>query len=172
MESDSLSNTESEVTAMTLPIDESAAQDALRSIAQRRHEVVAEIDVPRWYWPGMAGGWLGLGLIADYGPPWVSTVATLAFGAAHASIAPRVLSGRRASSRLAIHDDVATRRIPALIIGLLIAMAGVTVGFALWLHADGARHPATWASVIVAALLLAAGPALMGAIRRRADRVA
>ena len=62
------------------------------------------------------------------------------------------------------------KRIPLLIIGLLVVMVALTVAMALLLHADGARHPATWASIVVAVLLLVGGPALMGSVRRRAER--
>jgi hypothetical protein len=155
---------------MSIPIDDAEARFALSSIEERRRQVIAEIDVPRWYWLALAAGWVGLGVISDYAPPWVDIAATVLFGAAHASIAPRVLSGRRASSQLSVRGDLVDRRIPILIIGLLVVMVAVTVALALLLHADGARHPATWASVVVAALLLAEGPALMKRARRQAER--
>jgi hypothetical protein len=155
---------------MSIPIDDAEAQFALSSIEERRRQVIAEINVPPWYWLALAAGWVGLGVISDFAPPWVDIAATVLFGAAHASIAPRVLSGRRASSQLSVRGDLVDRRIPILIIGLLIVMVAVTVVLALLLHADGARHPATWASVVVAALLLAGGPALMGAARQRSER--
>jgi hypothetical protein len=152
---------------MRIPIGESEARAALSSIAQRRQQVVAEIDVPAWYWCALAAGWVLLGVVADFAPPWAYIAATLLFGAGHASISPRVLSGRRASSQLSVHRDVADRHIPALIVSLLVIMVVVTVGIALLLHADGTRHPAIWASVVVAALLLVGGPHLMTAVRRR-----
>ena len=155
---------------MSIPIDDAEAQFALSSIEERRRQVIAEINVPPWYWLALAAGWVGLGVISDFAPPWVDIAATVLFGAAHASIAPRVLSGRRASSQLSVRGDLVDRRIPILIIGLLIVMVAVTVVLALLLHADGARHPATWASVVVAALLLTGGPALMGAARQRSER--
>jgi hypothetical protein len=155
---------------MSIPIDDAEAQFALSSIEERRRQVIAEIDVPRWYWFSLAAGWVALGVISDFAPPWVDIAATVLFGAAHASIAPRVLSGRRASSQLSVRGELVDRHIPILVIGLLVVMAAVTVGLALLLHLDGARHPATWASVVVAALLLVEGPALMGTVRRRAER--
>jgi hypothetical protein len=153
---------------MSIPINDAEARFALGSIEQHRKQVIAEINVPPWYWFALAGGWLALGVVSDYAPTWVDIVATVAFGAAHASVAPRVISGRRGSSQLSVHSDLVDHRIPMLIIGLLVVMTAVTVGLALLLHADGARHPATWASAVVAAMLLAAGPALMGTVRRRA----
>jgi len=155
---------------MSIPIDDAEARFALRSIEQQRRQVIAEINVPPWYWGALAVGWVALGVISDYAPPWVDIVCTVLFGMAHASVSPRVLTGRRASSLLSVRADLADRRIPLLIIGLLVVMVAVTVALALLLHADGARHPATWASVVVAALLLAGGPALLGMVRRRIER--
>jgi hypothetical protein len=155
---------------MSTPISESEARLALSSIEWRRQQVVAEIDVPPWYWFFLAGGWVVLGVLADFGPGWATIAGTVMFGAAHAVIAPRVLSGRRASPQLSVHGDLVSRWIPILVIGFLIAMTAATVGFALLLHADGARHSATIASVVVAALVLCGGPTLMGMVRRRAER--
>jgi hypothetical protein len=155
---------------MSMPISETEARLALSSVERRREQVVAEIDVPLWYWFFLAGGWVVLGVLADFGPAWATIAGTVLFGAAHAVMAPRVISGRRASSQLSIHSDLVSRWIPILVIGFLIVMIAVTVGFALLLHADGARHPATLAGVVVAALVLCGGPTLMGVVRRRAER--
>jgi Ca2+/H+ antiporter len=154
---------------MSIPIDETEAQFALNSIEQGRQQVIAEINVPRWYWFALSGGWVALGVVADYAPPWAYIAATVVFGVAHASIAPQVLSGRRASPQLSIRGDLVGRHVPILIVLLLVVMTAVTVVMALLLHADGALHPATWASVVVAALLLVGGPALMATVRRRAE---
>ena len=155
---------------MTNPVNETEARLALTSIEVRRQQVVAEINVPRWYLLAMSGGWLVLGVLADYAPAWATAVGTFLFGAAHATVAPRVLSGRRASGRLSIRGDLVSRRVPMLVIGFLVAMTGATVGLALWFHADGTRHPATLASAVVAALVLSGGPNLMGFVRRHAER--
>jgi hypothetical protein len=42
--------------------------------------VIDEIDLPGWYWWGLALGWIGLGYINDVGAPWVSAVATRSTG--------------------------------------------------------------------------------------------
>ena len=155
---------------MTVPISESEAHFALSSIERRRQQVIAEINVPPWYWFFLAGGWVLLGLLADFGPAWATIAATVLFGAVHAGISPRVLSGRRASSELSIRGDLVSRRLPVLVIGFLLVMTAVTVGLALALHADGARHAATWASVVVALLVLVGGPTLVGSVRHHAAR--
>jgi hypothetical protein len=146
------------------------ARLALSSVERRRQQVVAEIDVPSWYWCSLAAGWIGLGILADYAPAWATIAGTLAFGAVHSAIAPRVLSGRHASPHLSVHSDLVSRRVPALVIGFLILMTAVTVALALIANADGARHAAILASVVVAALVLLGGPRLMDIVRRRAER--
>ena len=152
---------------MSQEIGAAEATLALEAIERRRREVMAEIDVPAWYWATLAGGWAGVGAVAQYGPAWATTLATAAFGAAHATIAPRVLSGRNASPQLSVRQELVSHRIPLYVIGFLITMMAGTVGTALWLHADGARHSALGAGLVVGALVLTGGPTLMAAIRRR-----
>ncbi len=79
---------------MTVPIGESEAQFALSSIERQRQQVIAEINVPPWYWFFLAGGWVApRHVLADFAPGWATIAATLVFGAVHAGISPRVLSG-------------------------------------------------------------------------------
>ena len=155
---------------MTTPISETEARLALTSIEGRRQQVLAEIGLPAWYCLMMAAGWVLLGILADYGPAWATITATLLFGAAHSTIAPRVLSGRRGSPHLSISRDLVSRRIPVLVIGFLLVMTVATIALALLFNADGARHPAALAGGVVALLVLAGGPALVAAVRRRAQR--
>lgn len=155
---------------MPQKVTETEARLAMSSIEHRRQQVIAEINVPPWYWCVLAAGWVGLGVLADYGPGWATTAGTLVFGAAHASIAPRVLSGRRGSPQLSVRGDVVSRRIPLLVIGFLMIMTVATIGAALIFDADGARHPAALAGVVVAAVVLCGGPGLMAWARRRAKR--
>lgn len=151
-------------------VTEADARLALSSIDHRRRQVIAEIDVPSWYWIGLAAGWIVLGVLADYGPAWLTIAATVAFGAVHAAVAPRILSGRHASMDVSVHSDLVSRRLPLLVIGFLVLMTAVTVALALIANADGARHAAILASVVVAILVLLGGPRLMDAVRRRAER--
>ncbi len=155
---------------MSIPIDEREAYLALSAVERRRQQVVAEIGVPAWYWVFLALGWAGLGALADFGPAWTTTAATVLFGAVHSTIAPRVISGRRGSSQLSIRSELVSREIPWIIIGFLIVMTGITVAIALLLNADGARHPATFAGATVGLLVLTGGPSLVASLRRRAER--
>lgn len=155
---------------MTDNVSEAEARLAITAIERRRQQVVAEINVPPWYWLALAAGWVVLGVLADDAPSWATTAATLLFGAAHASVAPRVLSGRNGSTRLSIRGDLVSHRVPLLVIGFLITMTVATVGAALVLNADGARHPATLAGAIIATVVVCGGPNLMTSVRRRAER--
>ena len=134
--------------------------------------MIDEIDVPGWYWWGLALGWIALGVIADVGPEWLSTVATVVFGAAHASVAPRVISGRHASRNLSVRAAVAPPHLARIVIAGLVALGALTVGLALLAQADGAGHPVTIASVIVALIILLGGPLLVRVARAWAARSA
>jgi hypothetical protein len=155
---------------MANDITDAEARLALRSIEERRREVIAEIDMPRWYWWGLALGWIGLGFVTDLGHPWVTAAATLAFGAVHSGVASHVLSGRHRSPRLSVRADVAGPSVAALVIGFLLGLAAVTIALAVLAEADGAGHPVTAASIVVAVAVLFGGPTLMAAVRRRAER--
>jgi hypothetical protein len=148
-------------------ISDTEAQLALSAIEQRRRQVIAEIDMPRWYWWALAAGWIGLGILADLNHPWLTLAVTLCFGAAHAFAASHVLSGRHRSQQLSVRADVVDPHIPALVIGFLLLMVAATVVLALVVDADGAHHPSIMASVVVGIAVLLCGPALMAAVRRR-----
>jgi hypothetical protein len=155
---------------MTNAITDADARSALTNIETRRRQIIAEIDIPRWYWWGVALGWVGLGVITDFGIAWLTFVATLTFGAVHSSVAQHVLSGRHGSRQLSVRSDVVDRRLPLLVFGGLIGLAAVTIVLAVLAHADGAEHPVTMASVVVAVAVLLGGPTLVAAVRRRAER--
>jgi|SRR5215471_5377755 len=148
----------------------SEARAALDSVERGRLRVIEQIDVPGWYWWGLALGWVGLGIITDLRHPWVTAVATLTFGTVHAAIAPRVIDGRHRSPQLSVRTDVVGRRLPQLVIGALLLLAGVTVAGSLALAADGAGHPVTIASIGVAVIIALGGPQLLALVRRRAVR--
>ena len=155
---------------MEQPVTPLEAQAALDTIERGRKRVIDEIDLPRWYWWGLALGWIGLGFLTDLKHPWLTAAATLAFGAIHSAVAPRVLSGRHRTHQLSVRADLAGRRIPRLVLAGLIALAGVTTLGAIALQADGADHPVTIASIFVALIILLGGPRLLAEVRRRIDR--
>src|SRR6478752_5827205 len=146
--------------------DQHEARAALSSIDEQRRLVVDEIDLPRWYWWGLAAAWIGLGILSDTAAPWVVTVVLFAFGTAHAAVAGHVLSGRHRTRDLSVRADLVDRHAPLLVIGALVCLVVVTVIGSLVIDADGARHPVTIASVGVAIAIVLGGPQLMAVIRR------
>src|SRR5438270_2401655 len=144
------------------------ARAALDAIDRGRRQVLDEIDLPAWYWWGLALGWVGLGIITDLRHPWVTAAATLLFGAVHSAVAPRVTNGRHRTTQLSVRAEVTGRSTAGLVIVSLIVLAGVTVAGALAASADGARHPVTMASILVAVIIVLGGPRLLSVIRRRA----
>ena len=78
---------------MTFPVGESEARFALSSLQRQRQQVIAEINVPHWYWFFLGGGWVVLGVLADFAPGLATIAATLAFGAS-------TRASRRACSRV------------------------------------------------------------------------
>lgn len=143
------------------------ARAALRTAERERHRVIDQVDLPAWYWWGLAIGWVVLGLITDIGNEWSTSLATLAFGAIHSTVAPRVVHGRHGSNRLSIGRDLVGTRVAGLVLGGLVVLAGVTVAGAFAASADGASHPVTIASLFVAVIIVLGGPRLLAEARRR-----
>lgn len=144
------------------------ARAALDQAERARHQVAEEIGLPRGYWWAMAAGFVLLGVLGDAAPPWLGTMATVAFGAAHATVASRLLDGRRRTGRLQVSRAVAGRRTPLVVVGMLLGLVAVTILAALALDADGAGHPGIWATVLVAAVVGFGGPEILRTLRRLA----
>ncbi len=148
-------------------ITEDDARQALRAVDEERRRVIAEIDLPSWYWWGLSIAWILIGVATDVGNVWVTSAATLVFGAAHAAVASRLFSGRHKSSQMSVRRSTVGRVVPAILFGWLLALtlATIAVGFAV--DADGAEHASTIAAGFAAVAILCGGPTLMASIRRR-----
>lgn len=146
------------------------ASEALGAVDAATRRMAAEVGLPRWYWWVMGGGWLGMGVLSDLAPAWVASAATLGFGMAHASLAPRLLHGRQRTDGVRVSADVAGRHVGALVLALLLVLVGLGVGVALVLDADGARHAAIWAGLIIGILAAFGGPDLLAAELRGLHR--
>ncbi len=148
------------------------ARAALETVDRGRLSVVEQIAVPAWYWWSVAVGWVVLGVVADLGRPWATTAATFVFGAVHSAVAPRTVNGRHGSDQLSVRAEVAGRHVAPLVLAGLVLLAGVTIAASLALDADGAEHPVTAASVLVAVAVLLGGPMLLSRVRRAARTAA
>jgi hypothetical protein len=157
---------------MTNSLTDAEARLALHEVEQGRQRVIDQIGMPRWYWWGLAACWIVLGVLNDVANAWVVAVATVTFGAVHSAVSQRLLGGRRRTTGVKVRADVAGRRAPVIVFGFLIALAGVTIAAGFAAYADGAEHPGTIASVLVAVMILLGGPRVMAAIRAHARRAA
>jgi hypothetical protein len=146
------------------------ARAALDSVERGRRQVIDQIDLPRWYWFGLALGWVVLGFITDLKHPWLTTAGTLLFGAVHSTVAPRVVDGRHRSRRVSVSRELTGRQTARLVLGGVVACACLTVGTALAVGADGAGHPVTIASIFVAVIIVLGGPQLLAWVRHRTAR--
>jgi hypothetical protein len=142
------------------------ARSALDAVDRANARVKNEVGLPRWYWWLLAAAWLALGVLGDFGPQWLTVVATAMFALVHSTLASHLLGGRRRTDRLQISADTAGRRIPLVVIGMLVALVAVTIGAGFALHADGIRHAGTAAAAFAALLVGVGGPDIFGVLRR------
>jgi hypothetical protein len=153
---------------MSRKIQPDEAHDALAAVERGRREVLKEVGMPRWYWWSLALGWVALGAVTDVGAPWMAAAGTLLFGAVHAAAYGRVASGRRRTPKLSIRRDTVGRRASLIVLAWLIALVGVTIVASVLAGSDGARHPVTMASVLVAVMILLGQRGVMDSIGRSA----
>ncbi|RDH79217.1 hypothetical protein DVS77_07190 [Mycolicibacterium moriokaense] len=142
------------------------ARAALDAVDRAKAHIADEVGLPRWYWWLLAAAWVALGVIGDLGPQWLVIGATVGFGALHSIVASRRLDGRRRTDRLQVRAETVGRRIPLVVIGMLLALVAVTIAAGFALGADGARHPGIGAAVFVAAIVGLGGPEILRVLCR------
>lgn len=114
--------------------------------------------IPTAYWWILAGGWIILGVVIDAGNAWATAVATVTFGAVHAAALSWALPAPTTR-------DPRLPRPTAAILAFLGILAAATVALGALASEDGADHPVTAASVVIAVALVAAGPRVVDASR-------
>jgi hypothetical protein len=142
------------------------ARSALGVTADARRRVADEVGLPRLYWWVMAGAWVVLGVIGDLGPWWAASIATIAFGVGHSTVASRLLAGRRRTQGLQVSADVAGRRTPLIVIAMLLGLVAITIAAGFALDADGAGHAGIWAALFTAMIVGFGGPEVLRVLRR------
>ncbi|MCX4580371.1 hypothetical protein [Streptomyces sp. NBC_01571] len=142
------------------------ARTALDAADRARRRVAEEVGLPRGYWWAMAAGWVVLGVLNDLLPSWQAGIATVIFSVGHTVLASRLLDGRRRTGELQVSAAVASRRIPLVVVGMLLGLVVLTIVAALALDADGAGHAGIWAAVPVAAVVGFGGPEILRVLRR------
>ncbi|AXK35803.1 hypothetical protein DVA86_27410 [Streptomyces armeniacus] len=140
------------------------ARASLDAAEHARRQVTEEIGLPPGYWWAMAAGWLVLGACGAV-LPWLAGIAAGLFGAGHAVFASRLLTGRRRTRQIQVSASVAGRRIPVVVVGMLLGLVAVTVLAALALDADGAGHASIWAGGLMAVVIGFGGPDILRVLR-------
>ncbi|MBH1937261.1 hypothetical protein I5Q34_23830 [Streptomyces sp. AV19] len=140
------------------------ARASLDAAERARRQVAEEIGLPRGYWWAMAAGWLVLGVCGAV-LPWLAGIAAGLFGAGHAIFASRLLSGRRRTQQIQVSASIAGRRIPVIVVGMVLGLVAVTIPVALALDADGADHASIWAGGLVAVVVGFGGPDILRVLR-------
>lgn len=151
-------------------ISAAEARETLEAIDLGRRVVVKEVGMPPWYWWCLAVGWIVVGVAADSGSAWVTGAATFLFGMLHAIAYGRVAGGRHRTDRVSVSAGTVGRRTSVVVLGSLLGLGAMTTVVGFLTAFDGARHPATLASVLVAVIILLGGPRLMGSLRESASR--
>lgn len=141
------------------------ARAALAAVDVAKARVAEEVGLPEWYWWLLAAAWVVLGAVNDSGPRWLAVSATLGFGIVHSVVASRRLNGRRRTDRLQVSAETAGRRVPLVIIGMLLALVALTIATGFALHADGVGHAGTAAGVFVGAIVGFGGPRILRTLR-------
>ena len=143
-----------------------AARDALETVGRAQRQVADEPGLPRWYWWLLAAGWIVLGVLGQFTFAWIAVAATVIFGAGNSVLARRLYDGTRPSAGVHLRRTAVSRRMPWLVLGVLIVMIAVTIGVALLLNASGMSYPGIGASIFVAAIVGFGGPDLLRWARR------
>jgi hypothetical protein len=79
---------------MEHPVTLNEARAALDAVDRGRRRVIDEIDLPRWYWFGLALGWIALGVVTVGGSLALGGVVALGFVTVGGSLALRADGAR------------------------------------------------------------------------------
>lgn len=142
------------------------AARALAEIRQRQERVIDLALLPVWYWWVVAVLMVGLSVAVDAARhrPVVIGVAAVAFALSVVGVTAWLVLGawRRAQWR----NDLLGGRGALAIITSVWLVVGVTLGIAFGLQAAGVAYPATLASLVGAATMIAGSPLLTRVLRR------
>jgi hypothetical protein len=150
---------------MTSPPDSTDAARALHEIGRRQGRVIEAVLVPVWYWWVVAAGMIAIGAAADTKRPVVlAVVIPLAVLAIVGLTVAMILGIYR---NVQVHSATLLRGRGAIaIVGLDWLVVGLSLGAAFGSRAAGSRVPGTIGTVVGAAALVIAGPAVMRYLRR------
>jgi len=150
---------------MAGPPDSTDAARALHEIGRRQGQVIEAVLVPVWYWWVVAAGMIAIGAAADTKRPVVLAVVIPLAVLAIVGLTVAMILGIYRSVQ--VHGATLLRGRGAIaIVGLDWLVVGLSLGAAFGSRAAGSRVAGTIGTVVGAAALVIAGPAVMRYLRR------
>ena len=140
------------------------ATSALAEIGRQQEKVIDAVLVPAWYWWVVAAGMVAIGAAVDTHSAAVLAVVIPAAVVVIAGVTAAMIFGAYRRARVRDRELLGSRGALA-IVGFTWLIVGLTLGLAFGLRAAGAHLPATIATVVGGAALVAGGPLLMRALR-------
>jgi hypothetical protein len=140
------------------------AASALARINQRQGKVIDAVLVPAWYWWAVGAGMVAIGAAADTRDKVVLAVVIPIAAVLIAALTAGMIFGAYRHARVRSNELLGGRGAVA-IVGFVWIVVALTLGIAFALRAAGADLPATIATAIGGAALVAGGPLLMRKLR-------
>jgi hypothetical protein len=140
------------------------ATSALAQIRQRQGKVIDAVLVPGWYWWAVAAGMVAIGAAADTRDAVILAVVIPVAAVLIAALTAGMIFGAYRHARVRSSELLGGRGAVA-IVGFVWLVVALTLGIGFALRAVGAHLPATIATAIGGAALVAGGPLLMRKLR-------
>lgn len=141
------------------------ATSALAEIGLRQERVIDAALVPGWYWWTVAVAMVAIGAAADTKSGLVLGIVIPVAALVIAGLTVSMIFGVGRGARVRSSELLGDRGALA-IVGFVWLIVAVTLGLGFGLRALGAPAPATIATVIGGAALVACGPVLMRRLRQ------
>jgi hypothetical protein len=140
------------------------ATSALAQIRQQQGKVIDAVLVPSWYWWAVAAGMVAIGAATDTRAAVVLAVVIPIAAVLIAALTAAMIFGAYRHAQVRSSELLGGRGAVA-IVGFVWLVVGLTLGIGFALRASGANLPATIATAIGGAVLVAGGPFLMRKLR-------
>jgi hypothetical protein len=140
------------------------ATSALAQIRQQQGKVIDAVLVPSWYWWAVAAGMVAIGAATDTREAVVLAVVIPIAAVLIAALTAAMIFGAYRHAQVRSSELLGGRGAVA-IVGFVWLVVGLTLGIGFALRASGANLPATIATAIGGAVLVAGGPFLMRKLR-------
>jgi FtsH-binding integral membrane protein len=141
------------------------AATALAEIERRQQQVIDSATVPTWYWWVVATVMVAIGAAVDSGSHLVLAVTIPCAVVVLVALTGAMIFGVPGRARV-VGNELLSSRGALAIVGYVWLIVGLTLGVGFALRAAGAPAPATIATALGGAAMVATGPFLSRWLRR------